>query len=167
MNARFRFVLAFCAVTSVFLLTLVAGHVGALRGEVRALREHVASKKDLLATQAPEMRLFHEEKCTSCHTERRFAGEHNTRGEIDAAVAHMKAMPDAGFTDDDMARIHASLTLLRCARCHSVEQLRGLALRTPGERVDLIRTMISKPGSSLSSDEADEINRAYQQIVGF
>jgi hypothetical protein len=167
MNARFQFVLCFCAVTSVLLLTLLAGQVRTLRVEIRALNDQVATREDLVAAQAPEMRLLHEEKCTSCHTERRFAGEHNTRGEIDAAMVHMQAMPDAGFTDEDMAKIHASLTLLRCARCHAVEKLRGLSLRTPEERMDLIRTMMSKPGSGLTSDEADEINRAYQQVIGF
>ena len=118
-------------------------------------------------TTPPKMTFFHEAKCTSCHTERRFAGPHNVRGEMEQAVAHMRAMPDANFSDEDMAKIHGSLTMLRCVQCHGAEKLRLLAIKSPQERMQIIREMIAKPGSQISPDEASAIQRSYETMMGF
>jgi NAD-dependent SIR2 family protein deacetylase len=79
----------------------------------------------------------------------------------------MRAMPDAGFTDQDMAKIHASLDLLRCTQCHGADTLRTLAIKSPAERMRIIREMVAKPGSNITPDEVTRISRAYQQMVGF
>jgi hypothetical protein len=113
------------------------------------------------------VKFFHEERCTSCHAERRFAGEHNVPGEMESALSHMKAMPDAHFTDQDMAKIHASLSLLRCKSCHSEEKLRLLALKSPEERMAVIQRMALQPGSNLNPDEVESIHTSYQQLFGF
>ncbi len=115
----------------------------------------------------PRLTFFHEDRCTSCHTERRFAGPHNTRGQIEQALAHMSALPDTGFSEQDLARIHASLTLLRCTQCHGADKLRSLAIRSPEERMQIIREMIARPGSLITPDEANAIARSYEQMLGF
>jgi hypothetical protein len=79
----------------------------------------------------------------------------------------MHAMPDAGFTDQDMAKIHASLELLRCTQCHGRDTLRTLAIKSPTERMRIVREMIAKPRSNITPDEASRILRAYHQMVGF
>lgn len=167
MNARFRFLLGLAAILNLVLVVFLSSTVVQLRSQMTGLTQVLATKEDLVAVNVPQTPLFTEEKCTRCHTERRFAGEHNTRGEIEAAVAHMRAMPDVGLTDKDMAKIHASLSLLRCTRCHGEETLRALALKSPGERMSTIRRMIASPGSGLMPDEMEEIQRAYREIYGF
>jgi hypothetical protein len=167
MNARFRFVLGLAVILNLVFAVFLSGTVVQLRTQVADLSQVLATKEDLIAVNVPQTQLFTEEKCTRCHTERRFAGEHSTRGEIEAAVAHMRAMPDVGLTDQDMAKIHASLSLLRCTRCHGEEKLRTLALKSPEERMSTIRRMIASPGSGLLPDQMEEIQRAYREIYGF
>ncbi len=167
MNWMFRTMLGFSTVLSLVLVLFLNGQVGKLRADVAGLKDVLATKDDLIRVSVPPVKLLHEEKCTSCHTERRFAGEHNVRGEIEAALTHMKAMPDANISDEDMGKIHASLELLRCANCHGEDNLRLLALKTPEQRMELIRRMAVKPGSNLTPDETESIQRAYQQLYGF
>ncbi|MFH1748365.1 MAG: hypothetical protein ABIG44_15135 [Planctomycetota bacterium] len=167
MDNRYRFVIVLATLLSTLLIIFLCGLMRDTRNEVRALREVLASKQDLVNIATPRMALFHEDKCTSCHTERRFAGPHNMRGEIEQAVAHMSTMPDTRFTDEDLASIHGSLKLLRCAQCHGVDRLRTLAIKSPEERMRIIRRMISKPNSNISPDEANAILRVYEETTGF
>lgn len=167
MDKRYQFVVGLLTVLNVLLTALLCGLVRDTRQDVDALRTVLATKQDLVNVAVPKLTFFHQEKCTACHTERRFAGEHNTRGQIERAVAHMTKMPDAPFSEKDMAKIHASLDLLRCSQCHGTEQLRLLAIKSPAERMRIIREMIAKPGSRITPDESTRILRAYEQMVGF
>jgi hypothetical protein len=167
MDSRYQFVVGFLTVLNALLVLLLCGLVRDTRHEVNALRTVLATKQDLVNVAVPKLTFFHEEKCTGCHTERKFAGEHNVRGQIEQAVAHMQALPDAGFTDQDMAKIHGSLDLLRCTQCHGADKLRTLAIKSPAERMRVIREMVGKPGSGISPDEVARIGRAYEQLVGF
>ena len=167
MNWTFRALLGFSTVFSLVLIILLAGQVASLREDIAQLETTLATKDDLARVSVPSVKLYHEEKCTSCHTERRFAGEHNVRGEMEAALEHMRAMPDARFTDEEMAKIHASLELLRCASCHGQDQLRLLALKTEEQRMDVIQRMAAKPDSKLEPDEIESIHAAYQRLFGF
>ncbi len=167
MDSRYQFVVGFLTILNALLILLLCGLVRDTRQELNELRTVLATKQDLVNVAAPKLAFFHEEKCTSCHTERRFAGEHNVRGQIEQAVAHMRALPDAGFTDQDMAKIHSSLELLRCTQCHGADKLRTLAIKSPAERMRIIREMVGKPGSGITPDEVSQISRAYQQLLGF
>ena len=167
MDSRYQFVVGFLTVLNALLVLLLCGLVRDTRQDVNALRAVLATKQDLVNVAVPKFSFFHEEKCTGCHTERKFAGEHNMRGQIEQAVAHMQALPDSGFTDQDMAKIHASLDLLRCTQCHGADTLRSLAIKSPAERMRIIREMVAKPGSNITPDEVARISRAYQQMVGF
>ncbi len=167
MDSRYQFVVGFLTILNALLVLLLCGLVRDTRHEINELRTVLATKQDLVNVAAPKLSFFHEEKCTSCHTERRFAGEHNVRGQIEQAVAHMRALPDTGFTDQDMAKIHASLELLRCTQCHGADKLRTLAIKSPAERMRVIREMVGRPGSGITPDEVTQISRAYEQMVGF
>lgn len=167
MDNRYRFVVGFLTVLNALLTLLLCGLVRDTRQDLNALRSILATKQDLVNVAVPKLAFFHEEKCTGCHTERRFAGEHNVRGQIERAVAHMSALPDAGFTEKDVAKIHASLALLRCSQCHGAEQLRTLSIKSPSERMRIVRAMIAKPGSNITPDETMRILRAYEQLIGF
>ncbi len=166
MDNRYRFVIVFTTLLSALLMIFLCGLVRDTRREVQALRDVLASKQDLINVAAPRLTMFHEDRCTGCHTERRFAGPHNTRGEIEQALAHMQAMPDARFSDQDMARVHASLNAMRCVQCHGADKLRGLAIKSAEDRMQVIREMISKPGSHIAPDEAEALHRSFEQVLG-
>jgi hypothetical protein len=167
MDSRNRFVVVFLTVLNAFLTLLLCGLVRDTRNDVGDLKQVLATKQDLVNVAAPRLTLFHEEKCTTCHSERRFAGDHNVRGEIERAVAHMGQMPDAPFTQAETAKIHASLEIFRCSQCHDLDQLRRLAIKSPAERMRLIGEMIARPGSRISPDETARILRAFEQMFGF
>jgi hypothetical protein len=167
MDARFRFVIGFVGVLNVLLVIILCGVVMETRQDVRGLQEVLVTKQDLVNVAAPRLTLFAEEKCTSCHSERRFLGPHNARGEIEQAIAHMSALPDTKFTDEDLAKIHSSLALLRCTQCHGADKLRLLAIKSPEDRMQIIRDMIAKPGSKIGPDEAEEISGSFDQLLGF
>lgn len=168
MDARFRFVVGFVGVLNALLIIILCGVVMETREDVQGLKDVLATKQDLINVAAPKQAMFFEDKCTSCHTERKFAGpHHNMPGKIDQALAQMGALPDTGFTDEEFAKIHGSLALLRCAQCHGAEKLRVLAIKTPEERMQIIQEMIAKPGSNISPDEAEAISRSYEQLFGF
>jgi len=167
MDSRNRFVVVFLTVLNAFLTLLLCGLVRDTRHDVGELKEVLATKQDLVNVAAPKLTLFHEEKCTTCHSERKFAGAHNVRGEIERAVAHMGQMPDAPFTAQETSRVHASLEILRCSQCHDVDQLRRLAIKPPAERMRVVREMIARPGSRISPDETSRILRAFEQLMGF
>jgi len=167
MDNRNRFVVVFLTVLNAFLTLLLCGLVRDTRQDVVALRSVLASKQDLVNVAAPKLTFFHEEKCTTCHSERKFAGDHNVRGQVEQAVIHMGRMPDAGFTSEDAARIHDSLQVFRCSQCHDTDQLRRLAIKSPADRMRIIREMIAKPGSRISPDEAARILRSFERMVGF
>jgi hypothetical protein len=168
MDARFRFVVGFVGVLNALLIIILCGVAMETRQDIQGLKDVLVTKQDLMNVAAPKLTMFYEDKCTSCHTERRFAGPHsNMPGKIDHALAEMEALPDTGFTDEDLAKIHGSLALLRCARCHGADKLQLLAIKTPEERMQIIKEMIAKPGSNISPDEAEEIARSYEQLLGF
>ena len=79
----------------------------------------------------------------------------------------MSALPDTNFSDEEMAKIHGSLAMLRCTQCHGADKLQLLAIKSPQERMQIIRDMIAKPGSKISPDDAEEISRSYEELLGF
>jgi hypothetical protein len=167
MDKQYRFILVFLVLLNVVLVAVLCSLVMNTRADVNELAAVLATKQDLVNVAAPKMTFFHEATCTSCHTERRFAGPHNVRGEIEQALAHMRDMPDTNFSDEDMARIHGSLTMLRCVQCHGAENLRLLAIKSPRERMQIVREMMAMPGSKIGPDEASEILRSYEMMMGF
>ena len=167
MNNRYQFVVGFLVVLNTMLTLLLSGLMRDTRQDLNALRNVLATKQDLVNVAAPKLTFFHEEKCTGCHTERRFAGSHNVRGQIEQAITHMSAMPDARFSKKDIEKIHASLELLRCTQCHGTDQLRKLAIKSPAGRIQVIREMIAKPGSNISPDEVTRVLRSYEQMIGY
>jgi len=167
MDNRYRFVVGFLTVLNALMIIMLCGLMRDTQRDVRDLMNVLATKQDLVNVAAPKLTLFHEDKCTNCHTERRFAGPHNVRGEMEQALAHMNSLPDSKLTEKDLAQVHSSLTLLRCAQCHGVDKLRLLAIKSPAERMQIINEMIDKPGSNITPDEARSIKQSYEELLGF
>ena len=167
MENRYQFVIGFLTILNAVVLVLLAGLVRDTRHDVNALRGVLASKQDLVNIAAPKLTLFHEEKCTTGHTERRFAGPHDGGGQMERIVVQMSKLPDARISKKEMDKIHASLELLRCSQCHGADQLRQLAIKSPSDRMRIVREMVAKPGSRLTPDEVTRVLRAYEQMIGF
>ncbi len=167
MDNRYRFVVSFLLVLNTLLTGLLCGLLRDTRQDVNALRAVLASKQDLVNIAAPKLTLFHEEKCTGCHTERRFAGSHEANGQIERVVAQMSKLPDVHISKKDQDKIHASLELLRCSQCHGVDRLRQLAIQSPTERMRTVREMVAKPGSRMTPDDVTKVLRGYEQTIGF
>ena len=79
----------------------------------------------------------------------------------------MQEQPGAAIAPRDVERIHASLTLLQCTRCHTGEVLSKLALKPAAERAAVVREMEKKPGSGIRPDQVQEILRSYEMLLGF
>ena len=167
-DAKARIVTTFVALATAILVLFGCSVLMGLRADVAALKDVLASKDDLVAVKTAGLDLsFQQRKCTTCHTERRFAGEHETKDELVKVIKHMEQMPDMQLTDRDVEKIHSSLTLLKCATCHSSEQIKKLALMTDAEQRATIRAMQRKPGSKISPDEVQDIKNSFQLLVGF
>src|SRR5574341_1623656 len=82
MDSRYRFVVAFLVVLNALLTLLLCGLVRDTRHDVNALRAVLATKQDLVNVAVPKLTLYHEEKCTSCHSERRFTVPHDGAGSL-------------------------------------------------------------------------------------
>jgi hypothetical protein len=166
MDTRMKVVVTFAAIFNAVLVVLVANQVIAVREEVRGLRQVLATKHDLAALRPTRLTEPLEARCTTCHSERRFAGRHD-EAPAAAVIRRMQAQPGARIGGPEVERIHASLTLLQCARCHSGDVLDRLTLKPAAERARIVREMQKKPGSGIRPDQVQDIVRSYDMLLGY
>ena len=140
--------------------------VTSLHRDIAAQQDELATKSDLknlavnLGPPDPAMVLL-EAACTSCHSKGKFTSAHGVSGNIPELVERMAAQADAGIQEEDLPRIEAALTLMRCAHCHSGEKLKEMAILSPHERWETILEMSRKPGATISPKDARRIRDAY------
>ena len=79
----------------------------------------------------------------------------------------MEKLPDVRLSAQDRDKIHASLELLKCVRCHDEVNLKKLSPMSPPERLEVVEKMRQKPDSGMAPGESAEILRAYEKIQGF
>ena len=167
-DTKTRILTTFVAMATAVLVVFACSVLMSLRAEVKGLKDVLATKSDLVAVKTAGLNLSVEQgACTKCHTERRFAGEHGSKNEITQVIKRMEAQPDVRLTHKDMQRIHASLTLMKCATCHSSDEIKRLALMTGSEQTATIRSMQRKPTSGISPDEIEDIRDSFQLLMGF
>ena len=168
MDPKSRWLTTFLLVVNTILIVFIANMFLNLRAEVRGLKDVLVTKSDLQAVRTAEAKfLFAEEKCTRCHTERRFSDVHGTKDELLQIVRHMQEHPDARITEQETDKIHASLMLLKCTQCHSGEMMKKLSLMSAEQRLGVIREMAKKPGTSIATEEAEAILKSYELLLGF
>ncbi|OFX14805.1 MAG: hypothetical protein A2Z18_03575 [Armatimonadetes bacterium RBG_16_58_9] len=167
-DTKARIVTTFATMVIVVLVVFGCSLLMQLRAEVRSLKDTLATKSDVVAVSTAGMDLsFEQQKCVRCHTERRFAGEHGTKNELTQVIERMGRHPDVRLTHQDVQKVHASLTLMKCATCHSSDEIKKLALLNEGEQVAKIRQMQRKSGSKISPDEVRDIQESFHILVGF
>ena len=162
-------VIAFVVMVTAVVVVLLAQVTLDIRSELRGFKAALTAH-ERESTRRTSVEPFSplESNCVSCHTGRRFLGAHGPSSQdLSQIVKKMATMPDAPISAQERERIHASLMLLKCVRCHDETNLRKLAPLEDAERIALIRRMKEKPKSEIASDEVREILRAYRRIQGF
>lgn len=108
-----------------------------------------------------------QEKCTDCHNERKFMGIHGGDAEIGNIIKFMEQMPDVHLSPQDVQKIHGSLELLKCAKCHDDTQLKVLGTMSASRQREIIERMSKKSGADILPEDVDKIQRALLEIQGF
>ncbi|MFQ6104289.1 MAG: hypothetical protein ACE5OP_08345 [Candidatus Glassbacteria bacterium] len=167
MSPRAQFLTTALTVFVGVMIVFVTAMLLSLRNEVMELKESMVTEETLAQSRVPQLRLFAEEECTSCHTERRFLTEHRTSDQLMAIVKKMGAMPDVHLTDREVNLVHASLNVLKCTQCHESDVLKSLALKSESERLAIIKAMAKKRGSRITPEEVMSIHKGLELILGF
>lgn len=159
----------FVALLNAIILLTLAGVVSGLRQEVGAIRQDVLTLEDLTRYVAPVKSPadFLDEKCTSCHADRRFLAVHGSATEVSQVLQKMESLPDAHISVGDRDKIHNALLLMKCQTCHSEEIFNRMAALNQKERQLSVLRMWEHSGTNMSRQELLEILKAYDQIQGF
>jgi cytochrome c553 len=164
LSAFTLFVVLLNAVLVIFLAQMTVGvrqQVATVQGKLLQIEElsrrvaPVRSPGDYLA-----------EQCASCHSERRYLGEHGT-GNIQQLIDRMNALPDAHIGVGERNKIHGALLMMKCQRCHGDEVFSRLATLNKQERRTTVLRMWEHAETKLSRQEVMEILKAFEQIQGF
>ncbi len=159
------FLIMVTSIVVVFLAQLILD----MRAELKDMKIALATMKTNGSDHSTTGKHFTmlEEKCTQCHSERKFAGLHGSSSDISKVLEAMKAMPDAQLSQDDVHKIHSTLETLKCIKCHDEKTLKKLATLRPEQRSEIIEKMAEKPGSSLAPNEVKEIQDSLEKMQGF
>ena len=155
-------VLVMLTVLQLFVIHMVI----ALHRDVRAQRDDLATKDDLinlalnLGPSDPAMARL-KGPCTHCHAADRFARPQAELEDIRTLVQRMHERAAGQISPQEVPGIEAALTFLKCARCHSGERLKEMAILSPRQRWDLIIQMTKQPGATMTPEDARRIRDSY------
>lgn len=108
-----------------------------------------------------------EENCTGCHNERKFMGIHGGEAEITNVIKFMEQMPDVHLSPQDADKIHGSLELLKCVKCHDEGTIKKLGMMSVSKQRDIIERMGKKRGSGILSEDVNKIQQSLLKVQGF
>ncbi|MFO7768830.1 MAG: hypothetical protein R6W82_07725 [bacterium] len=167
-----RMLATWLGVLGVILLLFLVHMVISLHGEIVDQRSELATKQDLknlavnIGPANPAMAAL-EQECTDCHTSESFTKAHGMTGDVADVVARMADMEGAGIAEEQIPRLEAGLTFMKCAHCHEISRLKELAIMSPKERWDVIMEMVQTPGSTITQEEARRIRDFYGDFWGW
>jgi uncharacterized membrane protein len=165
MTLKNRLILLFFVFCNTILLVFLCNMVLALQSDIASLKGDLATKQDLATMKVGDVQPLLDEKCTRCHSERKFAGLHGT--ELQAALTKMERIKDARLSAQEVDKVHASLVMERCLACHSKDVIKELALKSKMERDEIISRMRQKEGAGLQDVDVQTIEKSFEQIYGF
>lgn len=148
----------------IFIAQILLDVKGELK-EVKTTLKNMEQEKVKAASFRPFQPL--EENCTSCHNERKFMGIHGGDAEITNVIKYMEKMPDVHLSAHDAEKIHSSLELLKCAKCHDEEAIKKLGAMSSMRQLEIIERMAKKTGSGILPEEAGQIQQALLNVQGF
>lgn len=163
-SALTLFVVLLNAVLVIFLAQVTVG----VRQEVKTVQGKLLEIEELSRRVTPIRSPgdYLAEQCASCHSERRYLGEHGTSN-IQQLIDRMNAFPDAHIGVGERDKIHGALLMMKCQRCHTDEVFSRLAMINKQERKTTVLRMWEHSEAKLSRQEVMEILKAFEQIQGF
>ncbi len=167
-----RMLATWLGVLGVILLLFLVHMVISLHGEIVDQRSELATKQDLknlavnIGPAHPAMAAL-EQSCTDCHSSDSIARAHGMTGDVAQVVRRMADMEGANIPSDQIPRLEAGLSFMKCAHCHEISRLKELAIMSPKERWDVILKMVQTPGSTITQEEARRIRDFYGDFWGW
>jgi hypothetical protein len=150
---------------NLLLTVLVLDQVGRNRDEVKVLAEKLATRQDIAMLRPLRVTEILDQRCTSCHTDRRFAATRDmTEREILDTVARMSSHPGADIPPAEFRRIESALLLFRCTSCHEETVLSRLVLMSGEERYRFLRKKLAMPGSGFRPDQLGLVAEAFKTL---
>jgi len=157
---------------SLIMLVFVAQILVTIERQVTSLRDELATKQDLanlavhLGPPDPAMAEL-EGNCTSCHTKETFAQAHGVTEDLHQLVQRMSDLTGASIQKEEIPKVEAALTFMKCAHCHTSDRLKELAILSPKERWDVIVKMMNEPGTTITQEDAQRIRDFYGEFWGW
>lgn len=153
---------------NLILTVLLLDQVTRTRGEVDALKAELASKQDIAMLRPIRVREILQQRCESCHTERRFAASWDMDPtEVLTTIQRMRSHPGGEkIPGEEVLRIEAALILFRCTSCHQESVLSRLVLMPAKERTRFLRGKVAMPGSGFRADQAGVVIQAFELLAG-
>jgi hypothetical protein len=171
-GARGRVLAIVLSAAALIVLVFVAQILVGLQRDVGNLRAELATKKDLanlavhLGPPDPAMAGL-EGTCTDCHTKATFEQAHGVTQDVHDLVQRMSELSGAHITQEDVPRVEAALTFMKCAHCHTIDRLKELAILSPQDRWNVIVKMMKEPGAEISQADAQRIRDFYGDFWGW
>lgn len=166
-------VLVFGGGLGLILLLFLTQMLVSVRNDLESLEGTLATKSELanlavsLGPGDPAMAGL-EGTCTDCHDIRAFRDSHQLDNvAVQQVVEQMRQLAGASISPDEIPRAEAALTFLKCARCHTIDRLKELAILEPEDRWDVILSMMAAPGAQISQDDARRIRDFYGDFWGW
>jgi len=169
---RYRLALAFLGSVNLILLLLVTQMMLSIHRDVTHLKDELVTKDELanlavsLGPADPAMAKL-EGTCTSCHTKETFAEAHGYEMDVTQLVTRMNQISGAHIAPDEVPRVEAALTFMKCAHCHTIDRLKELAILDPQKRWEMIVKMMKEPGATISPEDAQRIRDFYGDFWGW
>lgn len=166
MISGFRIVVMLVVLVNLILTIALITQVREIQQRLANLPPDLASKRDVAALRPLQVRQILSQNCVQCHTARRLGTTVSMEPtEIQRTIERMQSHPGANISQDEFARIAASVLVLRCARCHGEETLNLMVLKTQPERIATIRRMSALPGSGVRPDQVTAIAQAFDKLM--
>lgn len=182
-GARRRTFFMFLGVATFALVVFLVQLVVSLHNDVSGLRDVLATKEDLTNLAMTIGPLDPVEAtltgaCGNCHDRATFATAHGEgealqyvcnldSGEIDDLISRMMERNGVAISADDMPRVEAALTYMKCAHCHTIDRIRELTIMNQEERWEVILAMMNEPGATITQEDARRIRDFYGEFWGW
>ena len=133
--------------------------------EVKTTLLRIESEKIKSASFQPFKVL--EENCTNCHSDRKFMGIHGTDTEITGIMHFLEKMPDVHLTSEEIDKVHSSLSLLKCVKCHDEQQIQILGAMNLTMQREILQRMSKKSSGKILPEEIEQLQRILLKVQGF
>jgi len=173
----------FLGVATLVLVVFLVQLVVSLHNDVSSLRDVLATKDDLtnlsmIIGPTDPVAATLSGACGECHDPDMFAVAHGEgevvpdvctleSTEMDALIARMTARNGADLDAEELPRVEAALTYMKCAHCHEIDRIRELAIMDEEQRWEVILAMMKEPGATISQEDARRIRDFYGEFWGW